>query len=336
LTASSRYETSSLHTSGGLMSDIDFSKGDALDDFLGDVKSATDYAEFKTHTRTLPMDEASVRIRATVPEFTEKCPKCQGSGRFISYSGRAVGQCFACKGKGHKTFKTSTETRANAAQKRLDTKETRWADFAERNPLIAQWIIASAPRFDFAANMKLAVMTYGDLTEKQMAACQKGVVRDEEYRTRKSTQATVDAVAAPVQGYPNLKSAFDALLQKGVRKAQMTVGEINISLASLSGRNPGQIYVKDQGQYVGKIVNARFFPTRDASADLVARLIKIEADPRQAVIDHARMTAERIAAARLQGDTQYSLPCGCCGKDLTDPVSVNRGIGPVCAAKWDF
>ena len=309
---------------------------DSLDDLFGS-DLGKGITEFKPHT--LPMDDASVRIRNTVPEFTEKCPKCRGSGRFISYSGRPVGQCFACKGKGSKTFKSSTETRANAAQKRLDTKEARWADFAERNQQESTWIIRSAPRFEFAANMKLAVMTYGDLTEKQMEAVRRGVVRHAEWeaaKQQKSDNSTVAPVAAPSKGYVNIKASFDALLQKGVRKAQMTVGEVNLSLAPLSGKNPGQVYVKDQGNYVGKIVNGSFYPRGAVAADLVSRLDKIEADPRGAVIEHARVTAERIAAARLQGDKQFSLPCGCCGKTLTDPVSVNRGIGPVCAAKWDF
>ena len=33
------------------------------------------------------------------------CPKCNGSGNFIGYTGRVVGPCFACKGKGVKEIK---------------------------------------------------------------------------------------------------------------------------------------------------------------------------------------------------------------------------------------
>ncbi len=310
------------------MSNVDFAKGDDLADFLGG--EAPSGQTIPAHT--LPMDEASVRIRETVPDFTETCPACKGTGTFKSWAGRTVGQCFKCKGKGKRSFKTSPETRKQATQNYANRKDANWASFAERNPMIAEWIIRSAPRFDFAANMRNAVMTYGDLTANQLAACQKGVVRDAEYTAKREA---AKSAPAPVQSFVNIKASFDALLLKGVRKAQMTVGNVELSLAPLSGKNPGQVYVKDSGNYVGKIVNGSF-QSRNASSELVAALVEIERDPRAAVIAHAKMTAERIAAARAQGDEQFSLPCGCCGKMLTDPVSVNRGIGPICAQKWDY
>src|SRR5215472_12829339 len=51
-----------------------------------------------------------------IERFAEGCPKCRGTGRFISYSGRDCGPCFACKGAGQQTFKTSPETRAKARE----------------------------------------------------------------------------------------------------------------------------------------------------------------------------------------------------------------------------
>ena len=43
--------------------------------------------------------------------FDEVCKKCGGSG-----SWRGFGRCFACKGAGKHTFKTSPETRAKARE----------------------------------------------------------------------------------------------------------------------------------------------------------------------------------------------------------------------------
>ena len=34
-------------------------------------------------------------------ESVVKCHKCQGTGRFVGYSGRDFGECFTCDGKGH-------------------------------------------------------------------------------------------------------------------------------------------------------------------------------------------------------------------------------------------
>ena len=41
--------------------------------------------------------------------FEETCPACRGSGVFRSYTGRIVGNCFKCKGKGVQFFKTSSD-----------------------------------------------------------------------------------------------------------------------------------------------------------------------------------------------------------------------------------
>jgi hypothetical protein len=28
--------------------------------------------------------------------------------------------------------------------------------------------------------------------------------------------------------------------------------------------------------------------------------------------------------------------CSCCGRELTDPVSIEAGIGPICAGRFGF
>ena len=76
---------------------IDFAAGDDLSDFLGGAVVAP----------ALPTAPEYARIRETVPEFTETCPACRGSGNFVSYTGRVVGNCFKCKGAGKRTFATS-------------------------------------------------------------------------------------------------------------------------------------------------------------------------------------------------------------------------------------
>jgi len=76
--------------------------------------------------------------------------------------------------------------------------------------------------------------------------------------------------------------------------------------------------VKSGETYLGKITNEKFFASRDcndAAAQTVASAI---ADP----------LAAAVATGKLTGR------CCCCGRELTDPVSVERGIGPICEANW--
>jgi hypothetical protein len=54
----------------------------------------------------------------------------------------------------------------------------------------------------------------------------------------------------------------------------------------------------------------------------------------QAAADIAIIVDDPLAAAKLVGKTTSI--CGCCSAALEDPVSVERGIGPVCWKKWGF
>ena len=68
-------------------------------------------------------------VKAAVEEvtyFEQACPKCKGTGRFtFGYINVRSGECFACKGKGKMSFKTSPATRMKAkmaSQKRAVAK----------------------------------------------------------------------------------------------------------------------------------------------------------------------------------------------------------------------
>jgi hypothetical protein len=141
---------------------VNFEQGDDLSDLLGrDARPAAPRAEYQN-------------IRETV--FTEYCPKCQGRGRFIR-GHRDFGPCYACKGAGKQTFKTSPDKRhANrlaANTRREEAKATALEGFAANYPAEHAWMVAQAPTFGFAAAMVEAVKKYGELTEGQLAAVRK-------------------------------------------------------------------------------------------------------------------------------------------------------------------
>jgi len=216
------------------------------------------------------------------------------------------------------------------AQRAANVDPAKWESFKAAQPERAAWIDAKAASFDFAASMRLAVLRFGDLTENQGAAIDRCMARDAD-RAQQAAQPR-QTVSPELAG---IRAAFDAVVAGGARKAQITIEDVNLSLAPLTGRNPGAIYVKVGGAYAGKIVGTTFTPGRDAPADLGAKLAEIDADPTGAVRAQAARTAQRLAEAALRGE-RLSLPCGCCGITLTDPVSVARGIGPICAGKWGF
>jgi hypothetical protein len=207
-----------------------------------------------------------------------------------------------------------------------------WESFKAVRPEIAAWIEAKASTFEFAAAMLVAVQRFGDLTENQAAAVQRCVERDA------ARQAPNSARQTPSATFPAIRAAFDQLVLAGGRKP-ITIGDLTLSLAPASGRNAGAIYVKSHGAYVGKIVPTQdgpmFMPTRECPDTVLPALLVIEADPRGAVQAHAARIAATIAAAAAEGRV-ISMPCGCCGLTLTDPVSIARGIGPVCSSRWGF
>jgi hypothetical protein len=55
-----------------------------------------------------------------------------------------------------------------------------------------------------------------------------------------------------------------------------------------------------------------------SASDLLQQLLAIEADPEAAAVLHGKASGR----------------CAVCSRDLTDPESIERGIGPICAGKF--
>ena len=186
---------------------------------------------------------AAVEYKTAVERFEEGCPKCNGRGKFVSYSGRVVGDCFACKGKGKKVFKTSAATREANREASANRKEQIAMDtleaFKAANPAEFAWLEKTAPRWDVAASLLEGVRKYGSLTEKQMALVQRGIERDKPKET----------VAVDTAGIDRLKESFDRAIaysaEKGLKLSpRITIDGLTISPAKANPANPGALYVK--------------------------------------------------------------------------------------------
>ena len=294
---------------------------DRIDDIFGDDLVAA------TTPKALPQDAASVRIRETTPEFAERCPKCRGEGWFIGYTGRRMGKCFTCKGSGKRTYRTTPEVRAAARQRTAVAKASAVADHQAE----LKWLAETLARRDrlpegyalMLADFQTRLMAGRALSDNQMAVIVKGMARSAQWAAERVQKQVEQAVALDV-------TAIRTVLQ--TRKKVM-VALFTFSMAPSHGNNPGAIYVKDNGAYVGKIPAgaSTFAPGRDFDPSRLPALVEAMANPAEAV----KADAARRAKALLE-DPTMSIPCGCCGLTLTNPESIARGIGPICAGKWGF
>jgi Family of unknown function (DUF6011) len=262
------------------------------------------------------------------PDYTEPCRKCGGSGRF-----RNLGPCFACKGRGSNTFKTSPEQRArnrSGAQARKANARAAW--LAEHRTEV-EWLQKTAAdiaqrggTWRFPAEMLDTLARYGDLTDGKLEAVRKQMVRDAERTAQRATaKAEREANAVPVDvnivaaAFAHAKSAARAD-GEGIKWLKLNLDTFTFLDMPAKGQWPAAILVKQGETKIGKIVDGkfqRFFACDDPTE---ARVVAAAADP--------------AAAAKAYGLRTGT--CSCCGRELTNPESRAAGIGPICAEKYGW
>jgi hypothetical protein len=260
---------------------------------------------------------------AFTTSYAEKCKACSGSGKFVSWSGRVVGECFKCKGKGEMFFKTNSADRARArdlaaARKGADAEKV-LAKFADQHPIEAAWIEASRATFAFAQSMHDAIRQWGHLTERQLAACTNAAAKAAARQADRAVAATARLEAAPVVSMDKLMAAFAAASAAGLKSPKLRVNGLVISPAKAASANAGFLYVKNGETYLGKVSpEGKFLRGRDCDDAAEAHLLTVAADPLAAAVSYGKATGS----------------CSCCGKELTNKISIDLGIGPICRAKW--
>ena len=128
----------------------------------------------------------------------------------------------------------------------------------------------------------------------------------------KVTSATVDL--------SRIREMFDTAVANGHDRPVYRAEGLKITLAPATGRNPGALYVVDleRDEYQGRVDGVEFKKVGTASPLTYPALLRIAADPRKAAVDFGRLTGK----------------CACCGRKLTNKVSVDLGIGPICLESW--
>ena len=245
------------------------------------------------------------------------CEHCNGSG--LWHGGRnSYGKfhCFACKGTGH--FKTSAFDRKKARTQRQVSKARKLAEaqaaFNEAHPDLIATLKGYQSWNDFAVSLVEQFETRGSLSDKQAAAATAMIAK-----TTASRAARDEARGNVEVDLTSVRTMFEKVHLAGYRKPVYRADNITITRAPDSGRNAGALYVKtEDGDYAGKIIGTTFRPVRGADDTIKEALLKVAADPQAAAVDYGKRTGR----------------CACCGKQLTNSLSVELGIGPICRDNW--
>lgn len=268
-------------------------------------------------------DFDSIDVRESTGPYAKReqhpCSKCNGKGVYqYGYANPRQGKCFACNGKGY--FLTSAADRAKAKASRDKSKASKQqanADAGLTQLLEAlgaeglQWL-TNATWSDFYQDLLGKAKKYGSLSEKQLACVVNG------YAKQQARDAAKNA-SAPTFDLVKINELFATALSNGIAKPKLVFGELKLSLAPANGKNGGCLYVKDSGEYAGKITpEGQFFAVRGSRETIPAELQAIAEDPKNAAIKHGQATGN----------------CACCNRLLTNAKSIEIGIGPICLENW--
>lgn len=253
------------------------------------------------------------------------CPKCNGTGRFVSYSGRVLGNCFKCDGSG-KTKGLMQDAASVARREAYKVKkaeefrahQARSEAWAEQHVDVLKWVNEAAGRgFEFAVSLRDSFNRMGDLTQGQVDAVRRILARQQE--RREAAAANAPSVAG--EGFQRLLASFQTAVENGLKAPKIRIGALTFSPAKAASQNAGFLYVKASGEYAGKISpEGRLFACSHVDQVTKDLITRVGQDPLAEAVAHGKATGE----------------CSCCGRELTDPASIAAGIGPICAKKFGW
>lgn len=270
------------------------------------------------------LDKGGARAKKDRPTFP--CQSCAGTGQYQSPRvHQEKSHCFACGGKGF--FYTSPFDR----QKKREAARNRKADailkVQQAFDLQHPGVIAMAREFGKKSEfMRDLVEQYGQgklLTERQVEAIRKFAAKRaefEEQRRIEQEKRNVEVDLSPIH------AMFESARKAGLKRLSYRAENLIIKPASEHGKNVGALYVKaikgdteiGDDAYLGKIVGTKFIAQKYTSQAHIDGLHRIAINPVEAAKAYGKLVGR----------------CSCCGRALTDPHSIELGIGPICAEHW--
>lgn len=269
----------------------------------------------------------STSAAARAPQ-TFPCMSCAGTGVYRGYrTQQTESHCFACNGKGHHNkphFEAMKDKRA-AKMKRQINKLARAADakelLEEQTPGLFRFMCDNQDWCGIYADMVRQLHDGKPMSERQHAACEGIMNKTLAKRAEKDAEKRAAAEARSVEvDLGTIHAMFDKARDAGLKKLCYRAGGLVLKPAKANSANAGGIYVTDakSDTYLGKVMGQKFMANFSCTEAQKETLNKIAADP----------VGEAAAYGKETGS------CSCCGRELTDPVSIARGIGPICESKW--
>ena len=159
----------------------------------------------------------------------------------------------------------------------------------------------------FAKSLVDQVASKGSLSDKQLFAASAMLAKIKANKAeRESNMTSVDV------------SRILAVLDKAdpaMKTPKIRVGDFVFSKPAPHSKNAGSVYIKQLGEYIGKVTGGYYLPVGSVSKDTIAEIQEICKDPMESAVAYGRRTGN----------------CAVCARELTVKESIDRGIGPVCA-----
>lgn len=187
-----------------------------------------------------------------------------------------------------------------------------FAAFEAANPVIAAWW--NNTTFEFALSLRDQVLRGKVLSEKQMAAALKCAAP-------KSAPAPQPKSAVDVK---LIEVAFNRANGNGIARPKMRLFSkagvtYVISQAPAFGANAGALYVKrGDGAYMGKIRDGHFQRASDCDGFHEQDIIEACGKPEETSVAYGRAFGS----------------CSVCSRTLTNALSIELGIGPICRGNF--
>lgn len=268
---------------------------------------------------------------ARTPKPAERfpCGQCAGTGLWQGGRENRHGnnKCIACQGRGYFTTppRERQRARARAVERKDQARQTAQAqNEVHDDGALARWVSENSGWNSFAASLLEQSAAGRAWSENQIGALRRMMAK---VATSRKAAADGRQKARVAVDLAPIADMFNAAMQSGYKRPTYRAEGLVLSLAAASSRNAGAIYVKgadkdDFGEapYLGKGIDGTFMPARGTPAAIGEALQAIASDPRGAAVRYGQKTGR----------------CSCCGRELTDGASIEAGIGPVCATKWNL
>jgi hypothetical protein len=194
---------------------------------------------------------------------------------------------------------------------------------------LAAAMIAANTKSDFALSLMQQYKTRGSLSDKQWAWVEK---LTRQFSDTAAMLGSPEALAAKVEArqvdLSGLHGCMHRARERGLKWPKLRLvtadgSRVVLSLAGASAKFPGSVNVTDgrpygENTWFGRIVEGKFAPAGNCPPEVAELLVEVNKDPE--------------AGLKVQGLKTGT--CSCCQRELTNALSIELGIGPVCRERF--